>query len=138
MEIDNFLKSLDRHSVNKIVKIFKDISEESSPTLLKQLDDRLRKYNERIRHIQFREAKLKDKLMGVSSLLEEAKDKKVDNQFIKILEQWHGELLEMLGKIDYGELEGKRMHLVKVRDKIRVRAPLVSKVLEEYGNGATA
>lgn len=137
MEVERFLQSLPKGSADKIVRIFKDIQQESSPLLLKQLDDRVRKYSDRLRHVQAREARLKDKLVAVSSVLEDAKASGVDQEFIKVLEGWHSELLSMLTKIDYREVEDKRLEISKVREKIRSRTPLVNKVLEELGNGST-
>jgi len=135
MELTNYLQDLEETELAKFICLLKQMEEESSPLLLKQLDDRIRKLNQRIRHIQLREANLKDKLQGVQVALDKLRIAKIPGAVLQLLEEWRDEILEMMDKTDISDLDKKRFMLVKVRDRVRRRAPIVEGMLKDFNNG---
>jgi len=135
MQIEEMLRSLPEESREKIVAIFRDMNQESSPKLQKQLDDRLRKLKTRLQHIRSREAALKDKLSSVIEAIGESKKHSVNQEEIRLLEDWRDELLGMLDKVNCKEVEEQRVGLSSILNKIQKRTPFIFKLMKEFGDG---
>lgn len=136
MELEEMLRAMPEDSRDKVVQIFRDINQESSVKLLKQLDDRLRKLKTRLHHTRSREAALKEKLSSVIEAIAEAKRRGVNPESIRILEEWRDELLGMLDKVDCRDIESQRVNLTGILQKIKKRTPLIQKLLKEFDDGA--
>jgi len=137
MELMDFLNGDGKNQKEKFLRIFRDMNSESSPKLLKQLTDRIRKQKKRLNHTRSREAALKDKLSGVMEAISIAKEINLSGDTISVLEGWRDELLEMLDKVECKKVEDKVSDLVKIRDRIGKRSPFLELVLGVLEDGST-
>jgi hypothetical protein len=131
MKLIEYMRKLDNKNKELFLKIFTQINEESSFILSKQINDRMKKLRFKIEHSQKREAILKDKLMVVNEALTLVKNN-IDLEEFQVLEGWRDEILRMLNKIDYKDLEIKCRELNELKNKIKSRAPIVNLILEEF------